>query len=1026
MRIESVQLSNFLSHGTRTPVIGLTTSPLWLFVGPNGSGKTSVFEAIEFALYGHHRLGARKHVGRLVRQGEDKAWIEVIFTHGGQRYRVTRQVSRDDGNEGGSIFREEDRRWEPVREAGTGKQAVWDYVQKHIMPYEHFCSGVYLHQDGLGYFLSEGPDQRGRRFASLMDLEELNQLAEFAQRHTQDEGAKATALREALSQYGDLSSEAHERALTAMVEADTMVKVAQQAAEGAATLEQDARDWNEGQGQLGELDESINAQQVLLTEAETIRAAAVIVLSWHAIKPQLDRFWNHLDEAAGYRNQSIEAQRLGWAAAQEAQSLQKTSDELQIRLANLRDTQIPALQLQAREAEAECQASELEYQIAQQLERVQKAQKTIDQLSGASAALRTWEEARRAVPRLQELVEAKASVRSLERQLAQLRRALRSFIEEKKMAAATALESKRKLTVCEQVYRRAEVAFEELGRQIETLTSEIEKHQELSGKARRCPVCDQVLNQPARAHVRQAIQSKRAKLRTLRLDTRQSKLQRTKASLAHARAVGALSRAQTRLQRLERRLIEANSKIQTLIARLKSEKSRVARALKAAQREARTYASQLANMTMRQVKALDHQLGREEAVFRANASKYVQAQRTLEDAKSQARALRARRLGEAPASFGDNDKPEKIARIRAKALAKLAEAQAAVEQADAELTSLLEELNRILPLQAAKATMAEQNHLLAHQFQTQAEESERLAAEINVPEPWIACLRSREAYKQQSTAIGQLRPLAERLPALDEAEATLAGLNRQRLMLLERLEIIPEAHRIPLEDARKQRVDVGAKLQLMQTHRDEVLQAKAQLEANQAQAEQLQRNEQQADHRRQVFSDLARMLGPDGPVQHRVIQSVQEEICRLANEILRRAGDSLEIWLGEPLRAGSLEKDLVFVDRQEPSVGDRLYEQLSAGEKTRVAMAIAAVIHGRASGGEVGTLIIDEAFGALDEDHRQAYAAEVSDVTSGWLEQGLVGQIIVATHVADVHQFFPAYYRITKVDGQAHVVCSAP
>jgi DNA repair exonuclease SbcCD ATPase subunit len=48
----------------------------------------------------------------------------------------------------------------------------------------------------------------------------------------------------------------------------------------------------------------------------------------------------------------------------------------------------------------------------------------------------------------------------------------------------------------------------------------------------------------------------------------------------------------------------------------------------------------------------------------------------------------------------------------------------------------------------------------------------------------------------------------------------------------------------------------------------------------------------------------------------------------------------------------------------------------------------------------------------------------VSDVSTGWLEQGLVGQVIVATHVSDVHRFFPAYYRIAKVDGQAQVICS--
>jgi exonuclease SbcC len=1026
MRIETVRLVNFLSHGTGTPIIDLRASPLWLFVGPNGAGKTSVFEAVEFALYGRHRLGTRRHVGRLVRQGAEQAQIDVVFTHRSQRYRVTREISAREGNVGGSLYREEGGGWEPIREIGSGKQAVWEYVENHLMSYEHFCSGVYLHQDSLGYFLSEGPDKRGRRFASLMDLEDLNHLAEFAHTHSQEEAAKAVALQSTLEEYGDLSHEAVERASVALSEADEAFRAAQQASQTAANLERDAQDWATGQLQLGELDGRVNAQKNLLAEAEAIRQAATMVRSWLIAAPQLERFWNRIDEAAGDRDEAGKAQQAGRVAAEEADTLQKKCEALRQRLTDLQDTVLPELRQLAHTAEAESQALALESQIAGLLERARKAQTILDRLGTASEGLRTWEAARRAVPRLEEVAESRSSAQRLERQLAQARKRVRVARAERKVAAAAAKQTGREATDSEQACRRAQVGVEELERQSKILSTEIEKHRELSTEARRCPVCDRVLDRPARDHVRQAIKSKRASLKELRAAARHAESQLTKARATLGRATGAHGRAQARIDGLEHRITDANTRMRTLEARLKSEKQRLGRAFQAVQREAEGFGSNLDRLTSRNVTSLKHRLEREEAGVKTNARKHGQAQRTNDDAISQTQALGAQRVGEQPAGIDADTKPADIARLLARARSQVAKAQAAVQKAETEDASVLEELNQILPRQAAQATLADQKRLQGGQLLSQAEEAERLAAEVAIPEAWMACADSREIYEGQGAAVEELRPLAERLSALDHAETDLVGLKEQRRIHLDRLQHIPEAHRIVVEIAQNHRAEAGVRLSVAQGRRDGALQAKAQLEASLVKAQQLEQNALLAEHRHQVFSDLARLLGPDGQVQHRVIQSVQEEICRLANAILLRAGDSLEIQLGEPLRAGSIEKDLVFVDRQEPSVGDRLYEQLSAGEKTRVAMAIAAVIHGRASGGEVGTLIIDEAFGALDEDHRETYAAEVSDVSAGWLEQGLVGQIIVATHVSDVHRFFTAYYRITKIDGQAQVICSLP
>src|SRR4051794_26344279 len=67
--------------------------------GDNGAGKSSIFDAITFALYGRHRLGA---VGTedLITQDADRLEVEYIFELNGTRFRVHRGRSRGSKTEG--------------------------------------------------------------------------------------------------------------------------------------------------------------------------------------------------------------------------------------------------------------------------------------------------------------------------------------------------------------------------------------------------------------------------------------------------------------------------------------------------------------------------------------------------------------------------------------------------------------------------------------------------------------------------------------------------------------------------------------------------------------------------------------------------------------------------------------------------------------------------------------------------------------------------------------------------------------
>ena len=59
---QRVKLSGFLSYKDEQE-IRFDESPLWMLSGVNGSGKSSIFDAVTFALFGHHRGGAQNVVG---------------------------------------------------------------------------------------------------------------------------------------------------------------------------------------------------------------------------------------------------------------------------------------------------------------------------------------------------------------------------------------------------------------------------------------------------------------------------------------------------------------------------------------------------------------------------------------------------------------------------------------------------------------------------------------------------------------------------------------------------------------------------------------------------------------------------------------------------------------------------------------------------------------------------------------------------------------------------------------------------
>ena len=92
VHIGSVRLKNFLSfyEGVVSFDTGLT-----VIIGPNGSGKTSIFHAIKFALGSNQREERYSKWSDFVRHGATSAEVELSVNNGGVNHRFLRRIDRD-------------------------------------------------------------------------------------------------------------------------------------------------------------------------------------------------------------------------------------------------------------------------------------------------------------------------------------------------------------------------------------------------------------------------------------------------------------------------------------------------------------------------------------------------------------------------------------------------------------------------------------------------------------------------------------------------------------------------------------------------------------------------------------------------------------------------------------------------------------------------------------------------------------------------------------------------------------------
>ncbi|HET6954475.1 MAG TPA: SMC family ATPase, partial [Acidimicrobiales bacterium] len=190
MRPVRLELEGFTAF-RRATAVDFSGADLFAVVGPTGAGKTSIVDALTFALYGSvPRLDDRRAVAPVISQNLTEARVRLDFTVDGVAHTALRVVR---GTKGGGATTREARllRGDDVL-AGTADEVTEAVAGLLGLSFEHFTTCVSLPQGQFARFLHDKPRSRQDLLVRLLDLGLYDRVAAVARQR----GAAARAAAE--------------------------------------------------------------------------------------------------------------------------------------------------------------------------------------------------------------------------------------------------------------------------------------------------------------------------------------------------------------------------------------------------------------------------------------------------------------------------------------------------------------------------------------------------------------------------------------------------------------------------------------------------------------------------------------------------------------------------------------------------------------------------------------------------------------------------------------------------------------
>ncbi|MBD2326542.1 SMC family ATPase [Alkalinema sp. FACHB-956] len=412
-----LKLNNFLSYREATlDFRGLHTACI---SGANGAGKSSLLEAISWAIWGESRAAVEDDI---IHFGESETRVEFLFCIHNHLYRVIRSRHRGQGMilefqiALDPLTHEFPQRFRPLTEKGL--RATQQFILEHVkLDYDTFINSAYLRQGRADEFMLKRPSDRKQILADLLKLQQYDELAEKAKEQARQFKAEVDALErqqtsidQQLSQLQNLETqqaelEQHLSTLQEQQIRDRKTLQTLQTQQHQREIWQQQLQWHRQQYQQHQQDcqrlqkeyqqaeESYQAIVALLQAEEAIYAAYLHSQELQAQEEFLaNRFQlyqdlqtrkqQYLNQHQQRLNELQQQQQQLWA---QTETLRDQMEENQHILSHIPDVEAGLANLQSARQQLE-QFDSIQLQVAPLLQRKQQLQRSIDQATARVTA----------------------------------------------------------------------------------------------------------------------------------------------------------------------------------------------------------------------------------------------------------------------------------------------------------------------------------------------------------------------------------------------------------------------------------------------------------------------------------------------------------------------------------------------------------------------------------------------------------------------------------------------------------------
>jgi exonuclease SbcC len=377
---QQLTLKNFLSY--REATLSFRGLHVACICGANGAGKSSLLEAIAWAVWGQSRASTEDDI---INQGSMEALVDFTFQCHDQTYRIIRSRYR-----GQATTLEFQVLSPPGFRSLTerGVRATQQIISQHLrLDYDTFINSAYLRQGRADEFMLKRPSDRKQILADLLKLNQYDEIAEQAKEKARQFKAELTVLERNLEELSTQLRQGDGLAIEAANLRVTLTQMQQQQTCDGDRLrklqqtQQQRQDWQQQltvqqqqqqhlQQDCQRLQQDLNNLQQQQRQLENIlaegKAIAARYAQYHTLQAE--------EEVQTAKFQTYQA-----AQTQRQQLLQEQAEQISILKDQLRQAQVQQDALHQQQQENQQILSKAD-EIATALEQLQQARARLSEL----------------------------------------------------------------------------------------------------------------------------------------------------------------------------------------------------------------------------------------------------------------------------------------------------------------------------------------------------------------------------------------------------------------------------------------------------------------------------------------------------------------------------------------------------------------------------------------------------------------------------------------------------------------------